>query len=1037
MSYREEQTLLFDGAPLWVLTGPNGAGKSAIFDAITFALYGKYRGGSQNARDLINHGADALTVEFDFLVDGSLHRARRVVRQRGQPTREACRLIALADSDRPRVEPIPGTDSDRGFDEWVEHTIGLTYEAFTSSVLLLQGRSEKLLDAKPRERYSILAELLDLSPYQRLAGVADKRRNDYESQARLLAQQLREIPVVDEQALALAQDKADSAADNWDRAKAKVEELMERVGQAREWERLRSELGKLQAQVEKAHRLLDRAGEIRKGLGRWRELEQVVPILERIFEQYQRFTATASLIAEVETQIEKDKDDITDALAIAGELEARSQELQSAVRGLENEGTELMRRVAELAPLVTRLERVEETEAEVARLKASLAEFPADLQQRLGDAEARDSELAEVGQALPWLRQVAESRSSLAEAAVQLRQAIKESGALLAALSKAQAEHLRLDSEAVDVRQEETRLAHEVTRAETACGEAHERLASFRRAAAQPTCTLCGQPITPEHAQQEVTRLTALVEGAEKKAKGTREEHQRAKCHLEEIEANLGIESSHLQTLGESEKANRRAQQQAERDIADHAKRLSQAYLNLPPGLRVLVAEEPASEPLGWLHSTYPTDADLRRLTMESNSRPMHSRRLQELRRQTGEWHRVNGQLQQGQRTLEEDLRLCRVGEAQHARRECTELAKRRANLESELQLRRPALADAQTALTESCAGIEETRGRLTQDHLQLASAKAKQGEIAHSIEVALARVPSGWKEQARLVDADRLEKLRLEQAELSGYESLATELERASQATPEWEKESKELEDRIGSIPDVARRASGEVERELGIARGASVAADSERRRAQAALDRLRDQFRRRKDQEEAHRNADRQHHLYKALASLLGPRGLQLHLLRRAESSIVDLANETLDGVSRGRMRLELRGSDGQDGERSDEALDLVVYNYDTGTKPMPISLASGSQRFRIAVSLALAIGRYAGQEARHIESVIIDEGFGSLDKNARDDMIQELNGLQRQLARVILVSHQEEFAGAFASGYAISLEDNASRVTLLEPT
>jgi DNA repair protein SbcC/Rad50 len=56
MCYRERQKLEFDGAPLWVLAGPNGVGKSAVFDAITFALYRRYRKNrSHHARELINH----------------------------------------------------------------------------------------------------------------------------------------------------------------------------------------------------------------------------------------------------------------------------------------------------------------------------------------------------------------------------------------------------------------------------------------------------------------------------------------------------------------------------------------------------------------------------------------------------------------------------------------------------------------------------------------------------------------------------------------------------------------------------------------------------------------------------------------------------------------------------------------------------------------------------------------------------------------------------------------------------------------------
>ena len=55
---------------------------------------------------------------------------------------------------------------------------------------------------------------------------------------------------------------------------------------------------------------------------------------------------------------------------------------------------------------------------------------------------------------------------------------------------------------------------------------------------------------------------------------------------------------------------------------------------------------------------------------------------------------------------------------------------------------------------------------------------------------------------------------------------------------------------------------------------------------------------------------------------------------------------------------MELALRGDEGAPDAQSNKALDLVVYNHDTGTQPMLTSLASGSQAFRIAVSLALAM-------------------------------------------------------------------------------
>ena len=93
--------------------------------------------------------------------------------------------------------------------------------------------------------------------------------------------------------------------------------------------------------------------------------------------------------------------------------------------------------------------------------------------------------------------------------------------------------------------------------------------------------------------------------------------------------------------------------------------------------------------------------------------------------------------------------------------------------------------------------------------------------------------------------------------------------------------------------------------------------------------------------------------------------------------------------------------------------------------GENPVGVEFISGSQRFRVAVSLALAIGRFAGGKQRPIEAVIIDEGFGSLDKDGLRAMAENLHELRRTqaLKRIILVSHQETFTDQFATGYRLT--------------
>src|SRR5262249_2052982 len=82
LCYKDEQAIDFGGnATLWMLSGLNGSGKSAIFDAVTYALFGHHRGGGQHAHELINKDSDSMLVEFDFLLDGKEYRAKRTLKR--------------------------------------------------------------------------------------------------------------------------------------------------------------------------------------------------------------------------------------------------------------------------------------------------------------------------------------------------------------------------------------------------------------------------------------------------------------------------------------------------------------------------------------------------------------------------------------------------------------------------------------------------------------------------------------------------------------------------------------------------------------------------------------------------------------------------------------------------------------------------------------------------------------------------------------------------------------------------------------------
>src|SRR5262245_5681023 len=81
LSYKDEQEVRFDESRLWMLSGTNGSAKTRICGAVTVALFGPQRGGSQSASELVNKECSTLSIEFDFTVEKQLYRIKRTVRR--------------------------------------------------------------------------------------------------------------------------------------------------------------------------------------------------------------------------------------------------------------------------------------------------------------------------------------------------------------------------------------------------------------------------------------------------------------------------------------------------------------------------------------------------------------------------------------------------------------------------------------------------------------------------------------------------------------------------------------------------------------------------------------------------------------------------------------------------------------------------------------------------------------------------------------------------------------------------------------------
>lgn len=221
-AFRRRTVVDFTDADLFALSGPTGAGKSSLIDAIVFALYGTVPRLADRRRvgPVISQGLVEARLGFDFSVGPDRYRAVRVVRATANgsaSTKEARLERRLADGT---TELLAG-DADEVSRE-VQKLLGLTYEHFTTAVVLPQGEFARFLHHKAADRQALLKELLDLGLYDRLQRRAGQHARLAGARAEFAGARLAELA-----------DATDEAAAGLEQLQAAVDDLLEACDRAR------------------------------------------------------------------------------------------------------------------------------------------------------------------------------------------------------------------------------------------------------------------------------------------------------------------------------------------------------------------------------------------------------------------------------------------------------------------------------------------------------------------------------------------------------------------------------------------------------------------------------------------------------------------------------------------------------------------------------------------------------------------------------------------------------------------------------------
>jgi DNA repair protein SbcC/Rad50 len=1090
-AFREPTVVDFTGADYFAFVGPTGSGKSTVIDAMTFALYGSVpRWGNRGVVGLaLSPTATRGTVALEFEVAGRRYVAARDLRRAasGSVTVREARLELLppeGSEDGTEVLAAGAPAVSRA----VEELLGLPFEQFCMCVVLPQGEFAQFLHVPAAERQKVLTRILGLGVYEQMARQAGLRARDQAQAAELLDSQLGELADATEQATADARHRVGELAGLADRVAAALPELSahdqavaaaeQQVGAVRAE---RDALAGLRAPDGLAE-LAGRAAEMDEalaGAGRRvagaeaedtgaRERRDRAPDPEPLRRGRERHAELARLVA--------GEPGLAEALRAATDRSAAA-------------GTEVDR--AETARDRTRVEveRAGAGEAELETEGRSLAAERAllDAPRTPHDAAERDRARAEAADEL------AAARAGLAGAETaegEAREAVR-TGPDRARLLQARRDHTEL---AGALRRRDTareaaeRTAAGLAEADTALERAEAELAGADRALAaarredlagslrpglvlHEPCPVCAQEVhqlpgpaaggDPTGAAEQRTRhATRDRDTARERQRAAESAHRTAESALagerataEALRGRLSdVDGGQLDTLlataerlaadaeaaqrrtadarrrrDQAERAAREAEGQAEQRLAElHAARDPLVALGAPDvaravrdggiagGWRVLAEWAGAGSAtrerrLAGLRTAF-TEARARRqeaarLDEQARDRLIEARAAQQ-RAVRAEQDAAGAHATATRRTAE--LRTALDGVAEDA-----ELARQLdavAELDRAARAADTALREARAARAEAQRDAEQLADRLhagwtelraARDPLVALGAPAGSGTGGAELSAAWAAL-TGWADGAR---ADREQRL----TGLTGdRERAAADRDRAHRAL------ERDLAEH-GVTPPPGRP----------LAHTAAAAASAALERAHAEVRRI-DERRERAGKLVADRDAAREaEQVARMLADLLSSRNFPRWLVASALDTLVDDASRTLRDLSGGQF--ELTHDDGE----------FLVLDHTDADSRRPVKTLSGGETFQASLALALALSEQlsgmASAGAARLDSIFLDEGFGTLDETNLDVVAATLENLAAQHDRMVgVITHVPALAERVPVRFVVSRDQRTATIT-----
>lgn len=987
--YAERETIDFTqlvGRSMFVVSGRTGAGKTTIFDAMTFALYGRASGALRNASDFRSQYAQPevkTEVDFSFTIRGERY---RIVRQPQQPhpknktpiPHEAI-LYEWEDGWKPLATKVNEVQ------ERIESILQLSYEQFSQILLLPQNQFRQLLDSNSNEKQQILQSIFKTEAYRTFQEKWGERYSAYRKQVewavertrlKLLELEDESIEEVSTQSIdeiqrwldereehliatcetALAQKQTyatalEEARDALEKAKALITLFKEREETDRalaiflNGESIRNETRELLTNLEVA-------ANIRPVFERLQELEQLVRRLtmeeQTSSTKLEHLQSTQSKLVERQPTIEKDKEEVI----------SRKERLRIV--------DEMMPRIKERATLVTLRDRLMNRAKEL----VAFSKEP-----RLQELQEKERQLVENVKSEPSERAVDAERHvdrlvQLASLETRARELSKQLDECERTGKDVQRQYMtQQEVVATFTQQEQLLLARQLS----------ETLVD-----GEP-CPVCGSRHhdIPQH-EETVTNIA---------------ERDAAVARLDDLSTRLIEARADYRSFYQQLEAVRQELDQASKDIQFDGD-ITEELNKWRTRAELLQREERMRQE---------NERTLRQLSAEIRQLE------QERRQQFEERERVVSELEATQQSLHA------LGQSEETTFDT--LQRERADLEQRIAMlmKQVEAYDHEFETMKKALWKEEERLSLIREQL---SEVSKQYDAQQTI----------WVNQ---LEASHLTRER--------YESYANQIDKRTMIREQLQREEEEgvrlrhhkqmIEEKLKNQerPDLH-----EMEMKVKEVAECSEQASKQLITAQDALSRHRHVISEWNTLREQTAQEEQKLETIKLIADTgkgINPQKMtfETYVQTAFFDQILHAANIHLDQMTSGQFRLERKVETAKGNAKS--GLELLVFDAYTGQSRRVQNL-SGGEGFKASLSLALGLAEVVQQLSGGIslETMLIDEGFGTLDAESLDQAIELLMSLQATGRLVGVISHVQELKDRVDARIEVKKSRSGSSIQLI---